>query len=314
MYKAKYTFWNDKLYPGFRDMLDRVYNDSRENYLNTHINPDKKELEVFDKFLNDLEQYYALLDLKKIITEKNRNNILERLNSLELIVVPKINKKNMYGATLGNQISINPLINAEHGLSSNMMMQLSVSHELGHLINNKWKSDADELSSYLYNDPNNRELMQRNGISDSKYLNFGFDLLDEVVAEEAAEVVTYDLAKRKKNEILNHNPYISDHVFYNELYPYAYDFIKELDYVSKGSKDSELFLRLIRRSFDSDFIKEIGKEIMSSDREKRERLITMLACMGKIKAACYQSVGLNKDIEYANANRYIELFNDIKRR
>ena len=73
-------------------------------------------------------------------------------------------------------------------------------------------------------------------------------------------------------------------------------------------------LKLVRRSFDDEFLIELENEILSSDIDKKIKLITMLGCMGKIKVATSDVVGLNKDKEDIDINKYVELFNSVKRR
>ena len=74
-------------------------------------------------------------------------------------------------------------------------------------------------------------------------------------------------------------------------------------------------LELIKNSFSEDFISNISKEIENSDYNKRDKLLTMLVCMGKIKASSYEVVGLNKNKESINVDKYIDTFNEtIKRK
>lgn len=315
MYKPRYKIWDSNRFPGFREALERIYNNSYNNYVEKHKVLVGNDLDMLNTFMVDLENYYVSIMREGIVTEKNYVNILNQLKSIELIVIPK--RRNLYGATLGYQISINPDI--DDGLK-----QLCVSHELGHIINNKWKKETKKLSKQLFNDPSNRELFDRLDIDDYRYILFGFDLLDEVVSQEVAERVNYRVLNKKRpkkeecyNErLFNHNPYLSNYTFYGELYPFAYIFSKKLDYVSstKNCKEDEYMLRFVRRSFDEDFIKNIKKEIDNSNSKKKEELLTMLVCMGKIKASCYEVVGLNKEKEDIDVNRYVEEFNKIGKR
>lgn len=316
MYKPRYKFWDENKFPKFRESLDRIYTDSYDNYINCHDVLVGSELKTLDNFMLGLETYYLSIIRETITTEKNWINILNQLNSISLVVIPK--KRDIYGATLGTQISINPDVKDE-------LKQICIFHELGHIINNKWKNESISLSKEIYSDPKNKELLKLLDINDYKYIKFGFDLLDEVVAQEVAERVDYRLKKKKRptkeerynEKLFNHNPYLSNYTFYGELYDFAYKFVKNLDYVSttKNCSENEYMLRFIRRSFDEDFIKNIGIEINSSNDKKREKLIILLACMGKIKAAFYEVAGLNEKMENVNVERYVNTFNDtIKRR
>ena len=312
MYKPKYTFWNEKQFPGFVDSLDRIYNDSVDNYKKTHNDLIDKELEVFNTFIKDLEYYYAILICEGIEDLNNPNkNILNQLKSIKHVVIPK--KRDLYGATLGNQVSINPDIDAAYGLDKKCFMQLCISHELGHIVNKKWYLESKELSKKLYKDPRNIELFENLEIDDYRYLLFGFDLINEVVAEDVAERVAFRLAKKKKDRSIGHNKYI----LYDELYKYAFEFAKSLDFIrsSKNISENSIMLELIKNSFSEDFISNISKEIENSDYNKRDKLLTILVCMGKIKASSYEVVGLNKNKESINVDKYIDTFNEtIKRK
>ena len=117
--------------------------------------------------------------------------------------------------------------------------------------------------------------------------------------------------------MFNHNPYLSNYTFYGELYPFAYSFSKKLDCInsSKNCSENEHMLRFVRRSFDEDFIKNIDMELELSDDNKKKNIITLLACMGKIKASFYEIVGLNnKNKESINVEEYVNTFNDTIRR
>ena len=253
MYKPRYKFWDENKFPNFRDSLDRIYNDSYDNYINGHDVLVGSELKTLEDFMFGLETYYLSIIRETITTEKNWNNILNQLSSISLVVIPK--KRNIYGATLGTQVSINPDIEDD-------LKQICIFHELGHVINNKWKDESTRLSKKIYSDPKNEELLKSLDINDYKYIKFGFDLLDEVIAQEVAERVDYRLKKKKRpakeekynEKLFNHNPYLSNYTFYGELYDFAYKFVRNLDYVSttKNCKEDEYMLRFIRRSFDED--------------------------------------------------------------
>ena len=316
MYKPRYKIWDENKFPKFRESLNRIYTDSYDNYVNSHDILVGHELKTLDNFMFGLETYYLSIIRETITTEKNWKNILNQLSSISLVVIPK--KRDIYGATLGMQVSINPDVEDD-------LKQMCIFHELSHIINNKWKNEAGKLSKELYNDSDNKRIFKDLNINDSKYLLFGFDLLDEVIAQEVAERVDYRLKKKKRpkkferynEKLFNHNPYLSNYTLYGELYEFAYKFVRNLDYVSttKNCSEEEYMLRFIRRSFDEDFIKNIGAEIILSDNKKKEKLVTLLACMGKIKAAYYEVVGLNKTKENVNVERYVNVFNDtIKRR
>ena len=204
MYRFKYTFWDENRFPGFRESISNLYDTCINHYKNTCKKKDF-ELKMFDTFFNDLENYFRVLITNGIVTQKNFVNILEQLKKLDLVVLLPKSKRNFYGVNFGYQIAINPEIEGMDEYSEDFMKQLVVSHELGHLINNKWVVDTKELSKRLYKDPVVSKTLKSIDAGSYKYIQAGFSLLDEVVAEEAAEEVTYFLYKKKrpKKEIRN---------------------------------------------------------------------------------------------------------------
>lgn len=324
MYKTKYTFWNKNSFDGFVDALNELYENSRNHYINTHKEVKENELKMFDVFMKGLENYYASLITSGIVNNSNYINVLNQLKSISLIIILPEAKRNLYGVTLGYQIAINPEIGSKDEYNETFMKQLCISHEIGHVINNKWTKDTKSLSKRLYEDSRVKAILEKIDADDPKYLQFGFSLLDEVVAEEAAEYTTYRLNKMKRpnkelrrdKKIFNHNPYLTNYILYGELQELALSFSKSMDCIrtTKNSSDDDVMFRLVCKSFNDEFLKDIEKELVNSDTKKLEKLITMIACMGKIKAATYEVVGINKNKENIDVGKYVDIFNSVKGR
>ena len=324
MYKTRYSFWTEREFPGFENFLKDLYMTSEVYFTEVTAkefpytkNEYDYELGMIENYIGDIEYHYASMFKLGVITKKNYDNILNRIKSLHMIkMMPKDNRK-LYGLTYENQISINPDLTARYGLSEDCFKQMCLSHELGHIINGAWYDDSVAFSKELYKSPRVRSILRNMDLDDPKYLQFGFSLIDEVTTQEVAERVTYRMANRNRppkeyrrdKAIFNHNPYITNYAIYGELQEFAIHFARSLNCfgVNPTDSDDEALLKLARRTFDKDFIQIIKKEILANPK-KQDEFIIMLACMGKIKAATYQVLGLNRDNKSLNVNLYANSF------
>ena len=321
--------WREEQFPGFTQSMDRLYQRSLSSYYQTLSNSSmicqeelSNDMNMLKTFFQDLEIHYILLMKLGMVTNVNCKNILEQLKSIDLVkILPKQHRK-YYGLTYDGQISINPDIQGKYNLSSDFLKQMSISHELGHIVNASWMEDAKAFSSELYQDPRVQAILKNMGLNDKKYLQYGFSLIDEVVAQEAAERVSYQKEglQRPKREarrdkaIFNHNPYITNYVFYGELQDFAISFARSLSYMDCAQdREEDVLLKLVRRSFDKDFIQKIRKEVLSNP-SKLDDFIIMLACMGRVKDATYQVLGLHESNKSLNVNSYVDPFQKVAKR
>ena len=282
-YETMYSFWDDKRFPGFKKSLNRIYQNSRSTYLkNLWLSSSSrdKDMKMISTFMHDLEYYYRSLFDLEIVTTKNSSTILEQLKSIDVVKILPQDQRSFYGLTYRKQISINPDIQADCGLDEEAFKQLAVSHELGHILN-------------------------------------GFWLVDEVVSQEVAEKVAYRKANKKRpsyeyrrdKAIFNYRPYLTNYILYGELQEFAIQFARSIPCIdcTKQDSDEDVLLKLVRRSFSPDFIKNIRLDYFHTP-EKMDDFIIMLACMGRIRDATYQVLGSNRTSKDLNVNPYISSF------
>ena len=89
MYSTRYSFWNEREFPGFTSSLNNLYNSSKKYFLEKTVNEFKYskeekeyELEMIDKYIKDLEYYYVSMLKLGVITKQNYDNVLTQLKSI----------------------------------------------------------------------------------------------------------------------------------------------------------------------------------------------------------------------------------------
>lgn len=307
MYQCRYSFWDDRQFPNFKNHLNTLERESKKYYKN-HV-PDgisQQELnngsELIQTFLSDYEFYLLALLRLGIATNDNFSTIFESLKKLSLIKVLPPDFRKYYGLTVNHKISINSHIPPKGDLNDSSMKQLIISHELGHIINEAWIQDAKQFARELYQMPRVKSILQNMGLDSSYYLECGFSFIDEVVAEEVAERVSYYSMQRERppmeyrqdKAIFNYQPYLTNYAFYGEFQESAISFARSLHFLRcrKDQSSDAVMKRLVIHSFDKNFIRDMKQEILSSP-DKLDDFIIMLACMGKMKDATYQILGLS---------------------
>lgn len=324
-YNDKYTnIQNEYFFPGFKDKIKTLYKDSLDNY-HKNINLYDKEkynndISMFDTSIRVLKYYYADMANMGFITKENYLNVHNQIRKLKLLKIFPNDDRSLYGLTQKYEISINPEIPSKKMLNSNEMKFLCVSHELGHIINTEWELEAINLAKKLYivSNENTRKIMEELGINSYKYIKEGLYLLDEVVAEEVAEAVTfnhYDLSRppmKKHNDkiIFKNKSYVSNYILYGEFQDFATKFAREILDFSDNVNTEKVLKKLSTTSFEKNFINKIGMKIFDSKKEKRNMYILMLACMGKIKIATYGVVNIY-DTNDTNVNEHVKVFNNV---
>ena len=149
------------------------------------------------------------------------------------------------------------------------------------------------------------------------YLEYGFSLLDEVVAEETAEKVTYFLSRkdrpkkevRRDKAVFNYQPYSTNYVFYGELQDIAIRFARTLSFlnIERQDSDDDVLMKLIQASFSPNFIQMIRQELISFP-NKLDSFVVLLGCMGRIREATYHVLGLSADQKPLDVTAYLDCF------
>lgn len=323
----QYPVWNKKYFLGFPEIMDSLYEKSinyyhkrlEEGILYRQEDQDMDE-EMIYSFFPSLEYYFASLFELGIVTSHNFPTILKQIESIRLVKVLPYRERNYYGITFNKEISIDSSMYGIFGFSKGEFRELVVAHELGHILNYHWADERDSFCDRLYQTGNVKLMLDKMNLNHSKYLRYGFALLDEVIAEEIAEEVTYRLAKKKRplkelrndKEIFNHKPYLTNFLLYGEMQEFGEKFAKELSFlnIKDSDTDSQVLQKLARESFDKDFIKNFEIEFMNNP-EKIEKLAVLLACMGRVKEATYHRIGLSNDDKELDVTPYVRIFNNV---
>ena len=326
MYQTIFN-WNYSEYSGFKEFLQNGYRYSKRKY--QEDNPSntkessKKDIQFIKTCFQDLEKYYYSLLLLKIATRENNQNILNQFKTLNQIKIWKNANSRCYALTNNKDILINPNLGRFRHMNSPMFTHMIISHELGHIITSSWKKDSLILCDRLYRSKRVRNILKQIGLDSIRYLQEGFELIDEAVCQEAAEESSYLLANHKRENleyrqdkaIFNHQPYRTNFNLYGEFQEIAYLFAKFLRFTGINNYDSmETALnKLVKEAFSKDFIRNIQKEL-NEEPEKLDDLIILLACMGRMKEATYQILGLSNSKKSLDVTPYVNLFYQIAKK
>ncbi len=323
----QYPIWNKKYFAGFPEKMDELYKKSM-NYYHNRLDEgvlyslDDKDMdeEAIYAFFPSLEYYFASLFELGLITKHNFPTVLEQIESIRLVKVLPYRERNYYGLTANREISFDSSMYGIFGFSKEEFRELIIAHEMGHILNYHWADEKDAFCDRLYQVDSVKRLLNKMNLGDAKYLRSGFSLLDEVIAEEIAEEVTYKLAKKKRpikeirndKEIFNYQEYSTNFLLYGEMQDFGEKFARELSFlnIQESDTDSQVLKKLARESFDKDFIKNFEMEFMNHP-ENVEFLAVLLACMGRIKEATYHRIGLSNDNKGLDVTSYVRIFNRV---
>ena len=317
MYKCRYTFWDDKNFPGFREALSDLYDRSIANYLYDENHPKKdhkRDLDCITKIFPLLEYYYVSLIKLGFVDKKNYFNILNNLKNIDYISI--LIPGNVRGVVVNNKVFINSSIKPFDDFSGDDMLKLTVFHELGHILNNGWSMDVEHLCSKLFNNKEVQNKLRNYGICSKNDLVNGFILLEDVIVEEAAEEVFYRSKETERPPFMYYKSlnfpgvqYRSNYVYYKMFQELALKFfrcLKTCDCFQEKTVTSALKKCCIK-AFGPNFIKNIDSEI-SSDNDSISDFALLLGCLGKIKNANYSDFGLGIKSDEDENSYYYNLF------
>lgn len=316
MYKCRYTFWDEKNFPGFTKALSDLYDRSINNYYKEKHDPKNRRRDlnaIYDVFPL-IEYYYVSLIKLGFVDKKNYFNILNQLKSIESVGLLKPGA--VRGLTVGNKIQINPEQQPMEGLTSSEMFDLTVFHELGHIINLSWEKDYHNLCDRLFNNMEIRNRLKKFGIKSKNDLINGFILLEDVIVEEAAEDVLYRSKEEARPSFYIHRSKVFPGVEYRSNYA-MYTVFQELGlkffraFNSTGCLEEKTISSALKKSttraFNRDFINRIEEEICT-DINNMSDFALMLGCLGKIKNANYSDFGLAVKDDKKNNSYYYNLY------
>lgn len=307
MYKTVYN-WSSVGYPGFSTFLENLY--QKSYYIDSESS--------INRFLNHIENYFYELIRMGFVNINNFHFILNRLETIKKVdLLPKELHRH-YALVKDNIVYLNPSIKGEHGLSSSSFSFMVDSHELGHIINHGWETDALYFCDSMKRVKDVKEILRDLGLT-TNHLFYGFQLIDEVATQEVAERVTYQaicknrpkIEKRTDKRIFNFKPYMTNYSIYGEFQTIVEEFARQLDFLNCKNDDSlEVLKKLSIESFSPKFIKKIEDELYNNP-DKIYPFIVMLGIMGKIKEVTYQLIENNKEKEELDVTSYVSIFNKI---
>jgi len=323
VYQSRYSFWDERKFPGFQQAMQNLYTRSVQYYLGNNlkvkVNPAKQQadLKKIGDFCSALEYYYVSLIKLGIVTKQNYNNVLQMLSNIDVVKIFTKNDEDIYAITRGNKISLNVKEVVIGSFSKDVSFQMIVSHELGHIIDNSWLDDAMAVSKNLFHDQKCRKALEQYNLADVNLIFNGFILIDEAVSQECAEQVTYRMihekrppyVRMKKHNVLEETPFRTNFNLYEEFQEIVVRFARCLSFVGCLPTDdfNEVLGKLAKKAFRREFIFQIWNEIQN-DSDKKCDFVLMLACMGKIKDGSYANLGMGDKNSYRNITGYLKAF------
>lgn len=316
MYKCRYTFWDEKNFPGFTKALSDLYDRSINNYYKEKHDPKnrRRDLNAIYDIFPLIEYYYVSLIKLGFVDKKNYFNILNQLKSIESVGILK--SETVRGLTVGNKIQISPTQQPMEDLTSSEMFDLTVFHELGHIINLSWEKDYHKLSERLFNNMEIRNRLSKFGIKSKNDLINGFILLEDVIVEEAAEDVLYRSKDEVRPSFYTHRntdfpgiEYRSNYTMYTVFQELGLKFFRafnSIDCVQEKTISASL-KKSTTKAFNKDFISKLEEEICT-DIDNMSDFALMLGCLGKIKNANYAGFGLAVSDSKKNNTYYYNLY------
>ncbi len=302
MYRFHYD-WNLKGYTGFAYRVESLYRKSLDNC------PSNEENKLTELFLF-YENYFAGLLRLGYLNKNNSSNILNQLNSIKLIkLLDGKYRDKINGLSYRGVIEINPEPGCFYGLNQEETYELSMYHELGHIITASNNDNLYELTRYL------KKIYSDVVEDDFEYFAKGFELLDEVVVENVGENIFFNkrgLNRPDKNTLTSKSLYpdgyfTSNFVEYREFQEVAERFVSCLD-LAKDWRSDSLLDNYSKEMFKKGFYKKLFNEFII-DYNKGEDLIRMLICMGKIKEAKYSTFGLGNMKDRDVSSSFNEIIN-----
>ena len=255
-----------------------------------------------------------------MVTKTNEENIKEQFSSIKMVKLLTNIYQNIYGLTCQKEIYIKKDIQNEFGFTKDVLIQLFTSHELGHIIHSSWKEDEKNFIHSLYQEQRVQTLLKKMDLASPKYLEYGFDLLDEATTEEVAERVIYHYLEedrpektyRNDKKILDYKPYLTNYTIYGEFQEITIQFAKTLSFLNIKQEDSddEILKKLCQKSFRKDFIQFFEKELMVEP-EKLDSFVVMLSSLGRIFEATYQVLNLKMNDKPIVITPYLSIFQKV---
>lgn len=326
VYNFRYDSWDSVRFPGYQTSVSNLYDNSLSFYMSHDFVPSEMEsdIQTINKLFGYMEYYLAGIMKLRFVGKNNFLNVLTQMKDINLIkLLDRPLRNRLNGLTYNKIITLNPSPGSYPGMDQATSLQLSLYHELGHIITASNKDDIEYLKKCVFRP---KDLEDKYLEMEEAYENFGkgFDLLDEVVVQNVAEAVLYDRNNEKrpelktiKNKLLYPNGLLhSNFVEYREFQELAYRFAKCLSFLQCGEDDSmdDVLNKFSKAMFSRDFSKKMFMQF-TSDSEKGDDLVMMLICMGKIKEAKYSSFGLgSNEGEQLDVSSYFELFDELAKK
>ncbi len=326
--KNDFEYFKNTNYPEFRFKIDWVNFPEVEDYLmrlmlDSFVNsPNVRE--KLPELIGEVEDFFVAGLRKKIFTKENLNRIITSLSNpttgFRTIEFLPAGSEGILSACEGTKIYINGAM-PEHKnspyLTGSERMRLHLYHEMGNKILNISSNEKaiDDFTSTIGNILASKGLVGVN-LEGMEYVQEGFTMIEDCLAEELAEILTYSISKKFRplyEQRIDLNCLIStNHDFYGIFQKPTISLGRAISGCAKDTtSDDEVLLNMIKKAlntnFDLDLIKEFGDDDTGT---LYHDLFLILREMGLLKVQKYASFGYGTPLNI-NVNEILKTIQEL---
>jgi len=253
----------------------------------------------------DVELFFASGLASGIFNNHNLSSVLNDLkdseNGFRIIEFLPSELAGIFGNSIQNKIQINQNM-TRHSNSTSLTVEevrrLYIFHEIGHKILNILSRES------VMNDFINTidSVLQSKGLSNTdlnyrEYVKDGFWLLEECLAQELAEYLTYYSSQKQRPQFENRMDLgcivSTNHDYYGIFQVPTIHLGRTIRGCSKvNSSNEEILLNMIKKALNSNFVLELISEYNQGDAQLYYDLFLTLRAMGMVKIQKYSSFGM----------------------
>ncbi len=278
------------------------------------------------EIIHDVEIFFATCFATGIITRQNLSRILKRLidkdNGFRIAEFLPSELSGVFGNSIGNRIQINRRMTRHSNspdLSAAEIRRLYMFHEMGHKILNILANE--EVINFFTNTIASTLASKGLEGADLHYKEFikeGFWMIEECLAQELAEYLTYYSANKERPEFTTRRDLdcviLSNLDFYGIFQMPTIKLGRTIRGCAKpSSTNEEILLNMIRKALNTNFNLELISEYNQGDANLYHDLFLTLRAMGMIKVMKYASFGIGSSIN-VNTQSCLNAIENITRR
>lgn len=290
-------------FPYVEDYLIRLFLNSQAE--NIHLVNDPLLTQKIPTYINYMEDFFMIGIRSGLFNEHTFPRVMESLKDpingcKKLDFLPE-GMRGLFGQSIGHAVQVNPSFK-KHILSPDLtpddLSRLYLYHELGHKI---LHVSSNEKSIQGFCDTMDN-VLESKGLDrvETNYMSYvpeGFDMIEECLTQEMAEMFTYYAIGKKRPQYTRRydlNSTVKSNLDYYGIFQMpTVQLGKTLRGCDNGMSSSRvILLNMIRKALFTDFADELFAEYNDGDGELYYDLFKTLRCMGILKHQKYASFGI----------------------